>query len=262
MSSEPTGALESHLQSRIAAGHKLLMPYLTAGYQPNWARLVEAVAQAGADAIEVGIPFSDPVMDGPTIQLATEAALARGVTPGSVIDEAASIDCGIPLVAMTYFNIPYRMGLKRYAAALAEAGFAGSILPDLPLEESPPWTTEADQAGIATVMLAAPTGSDERLARICERTRGFVYGVGLVGITGERAELAASATAIAKRLKALTNKPVAIGIGVSTPEQAVAVAEVADGVIIGSAIIRKLMDHGFEAAVDFVGEIRLALDRG
>lgn len=262
MSSENVGTLESHLQARLAGGHKLLMPYLSGGYRPDWPRLVEAVAQAGADAIEVGIPFSDPVMDGPTIQLSTEAALARGVTPGDIFNEVANIDCDIPLVAMTYYNIPFRMGLKRYAAALAQAGFAGSILPDLPLEESPPWTTEADKAGIETVMLAAPTGSDERLARICERARGFVYGVGVVGITGERDQLAASATSIARRLKAITHKPVAIGIGVSTPRQAVEVAEVADGVVIGSAIIRKLIDDGFEAAVDFVGEIRTALDNG
>ena len=111
-------------------------------------------------------------------------------------------------------------------------------------------------------MLAAPTGSDERLGRVCARARGFVYGVGVVGITGERAELAASAREIAARLKAITDKPVAVGLGISTPDQARAVAEVADGVVIGSAIIRRLIDHGFDACVQFVGELRAALDRG
>lgn len=256
------GPLEAHLRDRRAAGRKLLMPYLTAGYGADWPRLVEAVAAAGADAIEIGIPFSDPVMDGPTVQISSAAALEAGATPASILDEIEKLDVGIPLIAMTYYNIPFHMGLKRYAENLKRAGIVGSILPDLPLEESGPWTAEADAAGIETVMLAPPTASDARLAQICERSRGFVYGVGLVGITGERAQLAASATEIATRLKAITDLPVAVGVGVSTPDQAAAVAEVADGVVIGSAIIRQLIDHGFDACVDFVGSLRAGLDRG
>jgi tryptophan synthase alpha chain len=242
------------------------MPYLTAGYCPGddqvWTRLVEAVALAGADAIEIGIPFSDPVMDGPTVQLSSAAALEAGTTPASVLDDVEGLDVPIPLIAMTYYNIPFRMGLTRYAANLKRAGIDAAILPDLPLEESGPWAAEADAAGVETVLLAPPTGSDERLAAICERSRGFVYGVGLVGITGERAALAASATRIASRLKAITDKPVAIGVGVSTPDQAAEVAEVADGVVVGSAVIRKLIDDGFDACVDFVGALRDGLDRG
>lgn len=256
------GVVEQHLRSRIEGGHKLLMPYLTAGYGADWPRLFEGVAAAGADAIEVGIPFSDPVMDGTTIQEASKAALDSGITPGQILDDVGKLDVGIPLVAMTYYNLPFRMGLTRYAQGLAGAGIGGAILPDLPLEESGPWCIEADQAQVETVMLAAPTGSDERLERVCARSRGFVYGVGVVGITGERTELSATARQIAGRLKAITDKPVAVGVGVSTPDQARQVVEVADGVIIGSAIVRRLIDGGFDACVDFVGELRAALDRG
>lgn len=256
------GPLEAHLRARLAEGRKLLMPYLTAGYGEDWTRLVEAVAAAGADAIEVGIPFSDPVMDGPTVQVSSAAALSAGATPASILDQVEELDVGIPLIAMTYYNVPFRMGLKRYAENLVRAGIRGSIVPDLPLEESGPWSAEADAAGVETVMLAAPTGSDERLARVCARSRGFVYGVGLVGVTGERADLASSAKEVAGRLKGLTDKPVAIGVGVSNPDQAREVVEVADGVVVGSAIIRQLIDHGFDAAVDFVGQLRDGLDRG
>ncbi|MBK5221993.1 MAG: tryptophan synthase subunit alpha [Acidimicrobiia bacterium] len=258
----PVGSLEAHLRACRAEGRKLLIPYLTAGYGAEWTRLIEEVAAAGADAIEIGIPFSDPVIDGPTVQLSTAAALRAGTTPGVVLDAVEGLDAGVPLVTMTYYNILFHMGLKRFAEGLTRAGISGAIVPDLPLEESGPWTTEADAAGVETVLLAAPTGSDERLARVCERSRGFVYGVGLVGITGERAQLAESATTIARRLKAITDKPVAIGLGISTPDQAAEVAQVADGVVVGSAIIRQLIDNGFDACVDFVGQLRAGLDRG
>jgi tryptophan synthase alpha chain len=138
---------------------------------------------------------------------------------------------------------------------------AGAIVPDLPLEEVGEWAGAADAAGVETVLLAAPTGSDERLARICERSRGWVYGVGLLGVTGERAELARSALEIARRLKALTDKPVLVGIGVSTPDQAAEVARVADGVVVGSALVRRLLDGGGpEGAGAFVAELRAGLD--
>ncbi|QGG95498.1 tryptophan synthase subunit alpha [Actinomarinicola tropica] len=256
------GPLERHLRARRADGRKFFMPYLTAGYGADWPRLVEAVAAAGADAIEIGIPFSDPVMDGPTIQVSSAAALEAGATPASILDEVEKLDVGIPLIAMTYYNIPFHMGLKRYAENLRRAGIVASILPDLPLEESGPWCTEADAAGIETVMLAAPTASDERLSRICARARGFVYAVGLLGITGEREQLAASALDIAGRLTRLTDVPVAVGVGVSTPEQAAQTCEVADGVVVGSAIIQRLTDHGFDACVELVGEFRERIDRG
>ena len=202
-----------------ADGRKLLVPYITGGY-PGWADAVRAAAAAGADAIEIGIPFSDPVMDGPVIQQASQAALDSGATPPAILDVAATLDVEIPLAAMTYYNVVHHDGHRRFAGRLVAAGVTGCIVPDLPLEESGPWTRAADDAGIETIMLAAPTASDERLQRIVARARGFVYSVGLLGVTGERAELAASATALAARLLRITDKPVLVGVGVSNAEQA------------------------------------------
>jgi tryptophan synthase alpha chain len=256
--------LESTLRAARDRGRKLLVPYVTGGMDDTWAESLRAMAAAGADAVEVGIPFSDPVMDGPTIQETSKRALERGTTPASVFAELREIDAGVPLVAMTYYNLVFHPGDARFARWLAESGVSGAIVPDVPLEEAGPWCAAADAEGVETVMLAAPTASDERLARVCERARGFVYGVSLLGVTGERASLAASATQIAKRLKATTDKPVVVGIGISTPEQAIAVCEAgADGVVVASAIMRRLLDgEGPEAAGDSVARFREALDRG
>jgi tryptophan synthase alpha chain len=162
---------------------------------------------------------------------------------------------------MTYANVAFRMGWERFAKELREAGVAAAILPDVPLEEAGPWCDAADSAGIETVMLAAPTAPDERLPRICARARGFVYAVGLLGVTGVRAELAASAQVIARRLKAVTDVPVAVGVGIGTPQQAVEASEVADGVVVGSAVVQRMLDGGGPDGVGaFVGEFRRALD--
>ena len=147
---------------------------------------MRAVADAGADAVEIGIPFSDPVMDGITIQEASQRALAIGATPAGIIDEAAGLDVDIPLAVMTYTNPVAHMGFRRFAAALVGAGISGAIVPDLPLDELDGWGDAADAAGVETVLLAAPTTPDERLRAICERSHGFVYGVSLMGVTGER----------------------------------------------------------------------------
>lgn len=256
--------LEATLRRARDAGRKLLVPYVTGGMADDWTESLRAMAAAGADAIEVGIPFSDPVMDGPTIQETSSLALARGATPASVLSELKDVDAGVPLVVMTYYNLVFRPGEARFARWLADAGVSGAIVPDVPLEEAGPWCAAAGEAGVETVLLAAPTASDERLARICERARGFVYGVSLLGVTGERATLADTARSIAKRLKATTDKPVVVGIGISTPAQAVEVCEAgADGVVVASAIMRRLLDGaGPEAAGEAVAAIRTALDRG
>ena len=156
-----------------------------------------------------------------------------------------------------------RAGHERMAADLHAAGVAAAIVPDLPLEEVGPWAEAADAAGVETVMLAAPTAPDDRLPRICERARGFVYAVGLLGVTGERAALADSAVVIAKRVKAVTDKPVLVGVGISTPEQAVEACAEADGVIVGSALVQRLLDGASPSeAAAFMGTFRAALDRG
>jgi len=256
------GRLEAHLRARRDQGRKLLVPYVTGEFDEEWTRTIEAVAAGGADAIEIGIPFSDPVMDGPIIQAASEQALARGATPASVIAQLGDLDVGVPLVVMTYYNTVFRSGEERFASMLSAHGVSAAIVPDLPLEESGPWCAAADAAEVETVMLAAPTAPDERLVRVTERSRGFVYGVGLLGVTGERDRLADSAVEIAARLTAVTDTPVLIGVGVSTPSQAAEAAAVADGVVVGSALVRRLLEGcGPEGAQRFVGELRAGLDQ-
>jgi tryptophan synthase alpha chain len=260
VTSEP-GALEAALRAGRDSGRKLLVPYVTGGLGDDWAEAVRAVADAGADAVEVGIPFSDPVMDGPIIQEASERALQAGATPVSILEELSRLDAGIPVAVMTYYNIVFRAGLERFANDLVQAGVSGAIVPDVPLEEVGPWAAAADDAGVETVLLAAPTAPDERLPRICERARGFVYAVGLLGVTGEREHLADTATVIAKRLKAVTDVPVLVGVGISTPDQAVEACHEADGVVVGSALVRRLLEGGGpEGAAELVRSFRTALD--
>src|SRR5688500_9102086 len=201
-------------------------------------------------------------MDGPTIQEASERALRGGATPVSLISRLREVQVDVPLVAMTYYNVVFRMGHERFAQTLADNGVGGAIVPDLSLEELGPWADAADAAGVATVLLASPVTSEERLHQVCERTRGWIYGVGLMGVTGERAAVAESAKVVAKRLKSITDKPVLIGLGVSTPEQAVEVAAHCDGVIVGSALVRRVLDGVVDEAVDLVAGMRAALDRG
>jgi len=252
--------LEATLRSNRDAGRKSLVTYLTGGLG-DWTTMIRAAADAGADAIEVGIPFSDPVMDGPVIQAASEKALEAGATPHGILDELARVDAGVPLAVMTYYNIAFRTGLQRFAENVASSGVAAAILPDLPLEEVGPWARNADAAGVETVLLAAPTAPDERLPRVCARARGFVYAVGLLGVTGERDALASSSLVIARRLKAITDKPVLVGVGVSSAAQAVEVCAEADGVVIGSALVRRLLDgEGPAGAAAFIGAVRSALD--
>lgn len=255
------GAFEASLRKRRESGGKILVPYITGGLGDDWVETLHAVAEAGADGIEIGIPFSDPVMDGPVIQEANDRSLTGGSTPHSILNAIRNADLEVPLAVMTYYNIAFRAGDQRFAQDLVDAGVSAAILPDLPLEETSSWTEAADSAGIETILLAAPTAPDERLPLIAERSRGFVYGVGLLGVTGVRAELAKSAMDIAARLKAVTEKPVLVGVGVGTPDQAVEVSQVSDGVVVGSAIVREMLSgNGPDAVGALVAKFRAALD--
>lgn len=256
-------ALEKHLRSVRDAGRKSLAVYLT-GWFPDRAVFIDsmrAAVEAGADVIEVGIPWSDPVMDGPVIQQASQVALAAGVTPSAVMEAAAAADLPVPVVVMTYYNPILRMGVERFADALGRGGLAGAIVPDLPIEESTPWETAAAAAGVAAVLLAPPNASDERLAELCRRTTGFVYAMSLLGITGVRQDLSGLAGAIGDRLRTITDKPILLGIGISTGEQAAEAAPHVDGVIVGSAVVRRLVDgEGPAGVASLVTELRSGLD--
>jgi tryptophan synthase alpha chain len=255
------GTIETALRARRDAGRKLLVPYLTGGLGQDWVQVVEAVVAAGADAVEIGLPFSDPVMDGPVIQEASQQALAAGATPGSILAELVRADVDVPLVVMTYYNIVFRAGHRRFARSLVDQGVSGAIIPDLPLIELDGWGAAADEAGVETILLVAPNTPDATLAAICERSGGWIYGVALMGVTGERAALASTASTLGRRLKAATDKPVLIGVGVSTPAQAVEAAADADGVIVGSALVRRLLEGaGPDGAGEFVAELRAGLD--
>ena len=242
MSEHAFGPMEAEFRRKRAAGHKLLVPYITGGLR-GWQDALRAAVAAGADAIEIGIPFSDPVMDGPVIQQASQQALDDGATPVSILHEARSLDVGVPLAVMTYYNTVHHAGHERFAAQLREAGIVAAIVPDLPLEESGPWCE-----------------ADERLPRVAARARGFLYSVGLLGVTGERDALATTALALARRLKAITDVPVLVGVGVSNAQQAREAVVVADGVVMGASVVRRLLEGGADAVGEYVAEVRAALD--
>jgi tryptophan synthase alpha chain len=222
----------------------LLMPYLVCGYPApeTFVLIARACAEAGADVLELGIPFSDPVMDGPVIQRASTRVLERGLPTAEALEliGTAASAAGIPVVVMTYYNIVYRWGIEKFAASVASVSGSGVIVPDLVVEEASPWRAACLDAGIAPVMLAAPTSGPERLRAIADCTEGFVYATSTLGVTGVREELSERARTLVASLRAVTTKPVAVGIGVSSPAHAREVAEYADGVIVGTAIVKTI----------------------
>jgi tryptophan synthase alpha chain len=234
--------VEDHLRLRRAEGRSLLAPYLTGGVRPDWTRYLHEYARNGADAIEIGLPFSDPILDGPTVQQASDQALRRGVTVRGLLDELATVEIGIPLIAMTYYNLVVHRGAGPFCRDLREAGISGLIVPDLPIDEAAELGDAAAANGIDLTLLAAPTTSADRLAEIVERSRGFVYAVSVMGTTGERDHLADSAGRLAADLRELTDRPVLLAFGISTPEHAVAASSHADGVVIGAALMRQILD--------------------
>lgn len=244
-----------------------LMPYLMGGF-PSLEQSRDiglACAAAGADVLELGVPYSDPLADGEVIHRAGTRALAAGATVAGVLEVAAALAPQVPVVLMCYTNLVLAAGATRFAARLAEAGASGLIVPDLPLEEAPDVLEACDQAGIALVPLVAPTTPDDRLLAIGRRARGFLYTVSVVGITGERAALSDRFAAVIERARASTRVPVALGFGISTPEQALQAADAgADGVIVGTRLVRAAGESSRPAGAvgTLVGEFAAALDRG
>ncbi|GIF20744.1 tryptophan synthase alpha chain [Actinoplanes tereljensis] len=252
--------MSTSLLARVADGRKALVPYITGGITADWTDYLLACEAAGADAIEIGLPFSDPVLDGPTVQEASDRALARGATVASILADLSAVTVGVPLVVMTYANLVMRAGPAIFCARLAEAGVAGLLVSDLPVDEVAEVELAAAEAGLALILLVAPVTSDERLAEIARRASGYLYAISVMGTTGERATVAGSAAALATRVKAVSDLPVLVGFGISSPSQAAAAAEAADGVVVGSALMRRILDGATpgELAVD-IASMRSAL---
>lgn len=261
MISNDFGKLETHLRDQRSSGKKLLVPYITAGMTPEWLELVSAIAQAGADAIEIGLPFSDPVMDGPIIQKSSSIALERGTTTGETLDSLAKLKLDIPLVVMTYYNLIFRKGDHFFSSALSKSGVSAVIIPDLPFDEIGPWAQAASENNIETILLTAPSTNEQRLRDICLSSKGFIYAVGLLGVTGLRQSLSETALILSKRIKSLTDKPVLVGVGISNLDQAKKACEQADGVIVGSSLVQKIINGaGVKEASEFIYEMRKGLD--
>ena len=247
-----------------ADGRAALVVYLTAGYPDLDTSLacMEAAVEAGADLLEVGFPYSDPLMDGPTIQAASQAALDRGYTPldDFALCERLTSAVDVPALVMTYYNLAWHFRgtdrLDDFAAAAQQAGLAGAILPDLPASEGGPWRAAAARHDLATVFLAAPSSPDDRVAAVAQASNGFVYATSVLGVTGERSSLAATAAPLVARIRPLAgDTPVCVGIGVSTGRHAAEVAGFADVVIVGSAAVRAAGEGGPEAIRRLVAEL-------
>jgi tryptophan synthase alpha chain len=241
------GRIGQRFAGRRAEGKPAFVAFLTAG-DPSLDRTVEAAVEldrAGADVLELGVPFSDPLADGPVIQRASERALARGVTLARVLETVRRIRerSELPLLLFSYFNPLLQRGLGRLAREAKEAGVDGALVTDLPPEEAGEWVAAAREADLDTVFLASPTSPPARLKRVAEASRGFVYAISRTGVTGERQALSEDARPLVERLRALSNVPVALGFGIGAPEQVREAAAVADGVVVGSALVRFLEEH-------------------
>jgi tryptophan synthase alpha chain len=268
-SSPGTEWIAAAFEAAKEEGRAALMPYMMAGYPDRETGLAVAAAylDSGADLIELGVPFSDPLADGPTIHAAATTALEAGATLATALEVCQAVGEKVPVVFMAYANMVLAHGGEgKFAEMARAAGAAGVIVPDLPLDEAGEVRKAFEAAGLALVPLLAPTTPAERRKRICESARGFVYVVSTVGTTGERAEIPPAVAELVAATKAEAATPVAVGFGIGTPEQAAQVGEIADGVIIGSRLVRAAGEGGSpqgaaDAVASFLSETRDALGR-
>ncbi len=255
-------------ESLRRVGRAALMPYLAMGYphRESALSLVPAIVEAGADLIELGAPFSDPLADGATIQAASQQALANGMTLSLYLEQTATLRARgvtVPFVLMGYYNPIFQMGLQHFALRAAAAGIDGVIVPDLPPEESDPLQSVLRPQGIDSIFLLAPTSEDGRVRLVAERVSGFLYLVSLTGVTGARDWLPPDLESFVARVRPVTDLPLAVGFGISTPDQAARVARMADGVIVGSAFLKAIgaSKHPVAAASAFVASLRAGMDK-
>lgn len=238
-------ALEDMFVRTRKDNRSALIAYLPAGFpsKQGCKNAIAVLAKAGVDAVEIGYPYSDPVMDGPTIQQAADISLRAGTGAADVFDTLKfAHDSGLPAVVMTYWNPIERYGIERFANDLAANGGSGVVTPDLTIEESDRWKVAAESAGINRIYVVAPSTTDDRLARVTAQCSGFVYAASLMGVTGARTDLSSGGRDLVSRVRQVTDLPVAVGLGVSTRIQARTVAGYADGVIVGSAFIKVLLE--------------------
>lgn len=239
-------------------GRAALIGYLPAGFPSvdGAVTAMTAMVKAGVDVVEVGLPYSDPLMDGPTIQRASEAALAAGTRVVDVLHTVERVaETGVPVLVMTYWNPIERYGVPRFAADLASAGGAGLITPDLIPDEAEDWLAASDDHGLDRVFLVAPSSTDARIAATAEACRGFVYATSVMGVTGARATISSAAPALVARVRAVSDRPVGVGLGVRDGRQAAEVAGYADGVIVGSALVDRLLHGSVDDLTDLVREL-------
>ncbi len=260
----PVERLEARLAEARKHGRAALVAYGVAGYPDRDASLAafRAMAAAGADVLEIGPPYSDPLIDGPVIQRAVQAALDAGTRVDDVftlVGELTADPAVPPVVLLVYYNLVAHRGPERFADELAAAGACGAVVPDLPPEEAGEWLAAVERAAVAPVFLAAPTSTDRRLETVARVGRGFVYAQATLGVTGVRASLAAGIDELVARVRAHTDRAVCAGIGVSNAEQAAAVARFADGVIVGSALVRRLGEDGVEGVRALTAELAAAV---
>ena len=262
MSVEVAFDLGEQLKQKVRSGRKLVVPYVTCGL-PTPGDFVDLYVALGrhADAIEVGIPFSDPVMDGPVIQQSSARALASGLTVDGclgLIAEAVKRS-PVPAVVMTYFNPVHSAGLETFAAKAANAGISGLIVPDLPFEECAELDRALKKHGLALIQLVAPTTPGERASQLAAASRGFIYAVSRMGVTGMQDSLASAASEVVNRVKPHTDLPVLVGVGISSPALAVEASRVADGVIVGTAVVKRVLEEDLAGAVDLIRQMREAV---
>jgi len=249
------------VRSAFREGRTALVPYLTGGYPTlEGAREVgEAYLAAGADVLEIGVPFSDPLADGPTIQETTTHALANGADLDYCLDLASVFSGRVPVVFLLYYNLIFARGVEQFLQEAAEGGISGLVIPDLPVDEAGRFAQLAAVAGVAFCPLVAPTSTDRRVSRVGEMATGFVYCVSVAGVTGVRDTLPPGAVAHLRRVRARTDAPVALGFGIGSAGAAVEAAEEADGIIIGSKLMRLVEEGGPERAGRWLREVREAL---
>jgi tryptophan synthase alpha chain len=254
-----TTSLEEALRSRRDGGGRCFVPYVTGGYPGVDPELLRALQDAGADAVEVGIPFSDPVIDGAVVQEASRVALEAGVRPADVLETIAKAALEIPVAVMTYVNPIVSAGEDAFLQEAVSAGVDGLIVPDLPVDEAAGWIGRCRARDVASVFLAAPGSTSERLAATVEASTGFVYCVATYGVTGVRDRLEGSAAELVAALRPLTDAPLLVGVGIGTPEQASEACGFADGVIIGSALMAQLAEGGPPAMLELAQVFRRAI---